>query len=141
MESNGMRDILSPWSVFNNTFPFTVSLPLSLPFPHPILCYLPFPVLYLTAMPSILTLAFVIVISIAMTAPATAQRTVTSQVPIIFILVMYLIPIPWSRGQEVTWLVLPAGWYHNLCPEIAATVPSEMLAGALHYSCPVCLRV
>jgi hypothetical protein len=57
------------------------------------------------------------------------------------ILIDYLIPIQWSHGQEVTWLVLPAAWRLNLCFEIIATVPRETLAGVLNLSQAGCLRI
>ena len=38
-----MRDIISPWGLFNNTFPFTVSLPLPLPVPSCLPLRHPFP--------------------------------------------------------------------------------------------------
>jgi len=108
---------------FNNTLPYTVSLPLPLPDPLPILCSLPFPGPSLTALRVLLTLAVVIVIVIARTAPSTAQRSRIRPGLIIIILVDYLIPIQWSNGHEVAWLVLPAAWWLNLCPEIIATIP------------------
>jgi hypothetical protein len=137
-----MRDIISSWGVLNNTFPFTVSLPLPLPFPLPVLsrrlfpltidCSLPFPGHLLTALRVLLTLAVVIVIAIARTAPSTTRRTGICQVVIIIILVDDLIPIQLSNGQEVAWFVLPTAWWLNLCPEIIATVPRETLTGAFN---------
>jgi hypothetical protein len=47
------------------------------------------------------------------------------------ILVDCLIPNQWSNGQEVTWLVLPAPWWLNSCPEIITTVRGETLGGVL----------
>jgi hypothetical protein len=83
--------------VFNNTFPFTVSLPLPLPFPLPvlsrlpfplpILCSLPFPGPFLTALRVLVTLTVVIVIAIPRMAPSTAQRTGIHPVVIIIILI------------------------------------------------------
>jgi len=144
LQRNGTRDIISPWGLFNNTFPFIVSLPLPLPFPLPILsclpfplpilCSLPFPGPFHTALRVLLTLAIVIVIVIAWTAPSTTRRSRICPVLIIIILVDYLIPIQWSNGQEDAWLVLPAAWWLNLCPEIIATVAREMLAGAFNLS-------
>jgi hypothetical protein len=121
--------------VFNNTFLFTVSLPL------PIVCSLPFPRPFLTALRVILTLAIFIVIAIARTVLSTARHSRIRQVVIIIILVNYLIPILWSNGQEVTWLLLPAAWRLNLCPEIITTGPSETLARAFHPSRACCLRI
>jgi hypothetical protein len=126
---------------FNNTFPFTVSLPLPLPFPLPIICSLPFPGPFLNAMRVLLTLAIVIVIFIARTALSTARHLRISPVLIIISLVDYLIPIQWSKGQEVTWLVLPAAWRLNLCPEIIATVPRETLTSAFNLSQAGCLQI
>jgi len=108
-----------------------VSLPLPLPFPGPVL----------TALRVLLTLAIVIVIAIARTAPSTAQPSGIGPVLIIIIFVDYLIPIQWSNGQEVAWLVLPAAWWLNLCPEIIATLPRETLAGAFNLSRAGCLRI
>jgi hypothetical protein len=92
---------MSTWGLFNNTFPFTVSLPLPLPFlgclplrlPLPILWTIPNPGRFLTALHVLLTLAAVIVIAIARTAPSTARRSGIGPVVIIIILVDYLIPI------------------------------------------------
>jgi len=136
-----MRDIISPCGLCNNTFPFTVSLPLALPFPLPVLCSLPFPGPFLTALRVLLTLAIVIVIAIDRTAPSTARPSGIRPVLIIIILVDYVIPIPWSNGQEVAWLVLPTAWWLNLCPEIIATVPRETLGGAFNLSRAGCLRI
>jgi hypothetical protein len=98
-----MRDIISSWGLFYNTFPVTVSLPLPflgclpvafpLPFPFPILCTLPLPSSFLTALRVVLTLAVVIAIAIARTAPFPAQPSGIRQVLIIIILADYLIPI------------------------------------------------
>jgi hypothetical protein len=136
--------------VLNNTFPFTMSLPLPLPFPLPVLSRLPFPLLilyslpfpgpYLTALRVLLTLAVVIVIAIARTAPSTARCTGIRPVVIIIILVNYLISIQWSNVQEVAWFVLLTASRFNLCPEIIATVPREMLTGAFNLPRAGCLR-
>ena len=136
-----MRDIISPWGLFNNTFPFTVSLPLPLLFPLPVLCSLLFPGLFLTALRVLLTLAIVIVIAIARTAPSTARCSGIRLVLIIMIFVNYLIPIQWSNSQEVAWLVPLAASWLNLCAEIIATVPREMLAGVFYLSRAGCLRI
>ena len=93
LQSNGTRDIISPWCLFNNTFPFTVSLTLPLPFPLPVLCSLSFSRPFLTTLRDLLTLAIVIVIAIARTAPSTARRSGIRPVLIIIILIDYLIPI------------------------------------------------
>jgi hypothetical protein len=142
LQSNGTIDIISPWGSFNNSLPVTVSLPftvylpftisllLPLPFPLPVLCSHPCPGPFLTALGALLTLAVVIVIAIATTAPSTAGLSGSHPVVIITILVDYLIPIQWSKGQEVSWCVLPAAWRLNLCLEIIATVPRETLTGA-----------
>jgi hypothetical protein len=120
------------------TFPFTVSLPLPilcclfLSFPLLILFTLPFPSSFHTALHVLLTLVVVIVIAIAGTALSTARPSRIRQVLIIIILIDYLIPTQWSNGQEVAWLVLPAPRWLNLCHEIIATVPTEMLAGAFN---------
>jgi hypothetical protein len=129
--------------VFNNTFPFTVSLPLSLPFPLPlpVLGSLPFPGPFLTSLRVLLTLAIVIVIAISRMAPSTARRTVIRPVLIVIILIDYLIPIQWPNGQEVSWLVLPAAWWLNLCPGIIATVLRESLAGAYNLPQAGCLQI
>jgi hypothetical protein len=137
-----MRDIISCWGVLNNIFPFTVSIPLPLIFPLPVLshllfplpmlCSLPIPCPFLTALLVLLTLAVVIVISIARTAPSTARRTGICLVVIIIIHVDYLIPIQWSNGQKVTWFVLPTAWQLNLCPEIIATLRRDTLTGAFN---------
>jgi len=97
------------------------------------LCSLPFPSPFLTALRVLLTLAIVIVIVIARTAPSTARRSGIRPVLIIIILIDYLIPIQWSNGQEVTWFVLLAAWRLNLCPWIIATVPRETLTVRLTF--------
>jgi len=76
-----------------------------------------------------------------MTAPSTARRSGIPPVIIVIILVDYLIPIQWSNSQDVAWLVLPAAWRLNLCPEIIATVPREMLTGACNLSRVGCLQI
>jgi hypothetical protein len=145
LQSNGTRDIISSWSLFYNTIPFTVSLRLPflrclpLPLPFPILCTLPFPGSFLTALRVLLTLAVVIVIAIARMATYTARPSRICPVLIIIILVDYLIPIQSSNGQEVTWLVLPAAWWLNLSPEMIAPVPRETLTGALNLLRAGCL--
>jgi len=63
------------------------------------------------------------------------------QVLIIITLVDYLSPVRWSTGQEVAWLALPAAWWRNLCTEIIATIPREMLAGALNFPQGGCLQI
>jgi hypothetical protein len=137
--------------VLNDTFPFSVSLPLPLPFllpvlsclpfPPPILCSLPFPGPLLTALRVLLTLAVVIVIAIAWTAPFTARRTGIRPVDIVIIFVDYLIPIQWSNFQELAWFVLPTASWLNLCPEIIATVPRETLTGAFNLPRDGCMQI
>jgi hypothetical protein len=106
--------------LLNNTVPFTVSLPLlflcclPLPFPLPILSTLPSQGSFLTALLVLLTLAVVIVIAMARTAPATARVSGIHPDLIIIIIVDYIIPIQRSKGYEVAWLVLPAAWWLNL---------------------------
>jgi hypothetical protein len=53
----------------------------------------------------------------------------------------HLIPIQWSNGQEVAWLVLLAAWWLNLGTENIATVQREMLTGALYLARAVCIRI
>jgi hypothetical protein len=67
-----------------------------------------------------------------MTAHSTALHSGIRPVVIIIILVDYLVPFQWSNGQEVAWLVRPAAWWLNLCPEIIPTITREMLAGAFN---------
>jgi len=136
-----MRDIISPWGSFNNTFLVTVSLPLPLPFPVHVLCSLPFPGPFHTSLRVLLTLAIVIVIAIGRTALSTAPRSGICPFLIIIIVVDYLIPIQWSNGQEVAWIVLLAAWWLNLCPEIIATVPRESLAGAFNLPRAGCMPI
>jgi len=88
-----------------------------------------------------LTLAVVIAIAITRTAPSTAQHSGIRPVLIIIILVNYLIPIPWSNGQEVAWPVLPVPWWLNLSPEIIATIPRKMLTGAFNLPQDGCLQI
>ena len=97
--------------MFNIAFPFTISVPLSLGFHFDSICSHPFPGPILTARGVLLTLAIGIVI---------------------IILVNYLIPIQWSNGQEVAWLVLSAAWLLNLCPQIIAPVLRKTLTGAFN---------
>jgi hypothetical protein len=103
----------------------------------PILCTLPF----LTARRVLLTLAVVIVIAIARTAFSTARRFRIRPVVIIIILIDYLIPMQWSDILDIAWLVLPAAWWLNLCPEIIATLPRETLAGAFNLPQGGCLQI
>jgi len=153
LHSNGTRDIISPWGSFNNTSPFTISLPLPLPlpfplpvlsclpFPIPILCSLPLPGPSLTALRVLLTLAVVIVIVITRMALSSARHSGICHVLIIIILVDCLIPIQWSNSQEVVWLVLPAARCLDHCPEIIATIPWETLGGEFNLSRAGCLQI
>jgi hypothetical protein len=93
----------------------------------------------LTALQVLLTLAIVIVIAIARTASSTARLSVIFPVLIIIILVDFVIPIHWFTGQEVAWLVLLADSWLNLCREIIATIPREMLASAFILARAGCL--
>ena len=137
--------------MFKDTLPITVSVPIPLPIPLPVLSHLhcPLPILgslpipgpFLTALRVLLTLAVVIVIANARTAPPTAWRTGFRPVVIIIILIDYLIPIQLSNRQEVTWCVLPTAWRLNLCPEIIATVLRETLTGACNLPRAGCLRI
>jgi hypothetical protein len=102
---------------------------------------LPFPGPVLTALRVLLTLAVVIVIAIARTAPSTARCTGICPVVIIIILVNYLISIQWSNVQEIAWFVLLTAWRFKLCPEIIATVPREMLTGAFNLPQAGCLQI
>jgi hypothetical protein len=88
----------------------------------------------------LLTLAVVIVIAIASTAPSIARRTGICPVLIILILVDNLIPIQGSNSQELTWFVLPTAWGFNLYPETIATVAKNMLTGAFDLGWAGCLR-
>jgi hypothetical protein len=74
-------------------------------------------------------------------APSTAQRSRILPVVTIIILVDYLIPIQWFNGQEVAWLVLPAAWWPNLCPDCITSVLREMLAGAFNLPRAGCLQI
>jgi hypothetical protein len=141
LQINGTRDIISPWGWFNNTFPFTIFLPLPLPFPRAVLCSLPISGPFLTALRAILTLAVVIVMAIAGTAPSTKRRSGIRPVVIIITLVDCLIPILLFNGQEVTWFVLPAAWRLDLCPEIISTIRRETVAGAHTHSRAGCLWI
>jgi len=155
------RVISSPrWGLFNNTFPFTVSLPLPLPFlrcfpiplpcPLPILSHLPFPLAILCTVPFpgpfltflcvLLTLAVGIVIAIGWTAPLTIQCAVMRPVLIIIVLVDYLILALWSNGCEVARLVLPAAWQLKLGPKIIATIPREALTSLFNLPRTSCQR-
>jgi len=137
----------------NYTFPFIVSLPLSflrwfphplpfpLPFPLHIVCSLLFPCPFLIALRVLPTLAVLIVIAIAGTAPFTAWHSGMCPVLIIIMLVDYLIPIVRSNGQEVAWLVVLAAWWLKLSHESIATVPGEMLTGAWILPWAGCLQI
>jgi len=58
----------------------------------------------------------------------------------IIIFFNHVIPIGWSNGQKVAWLVLPAALWLNLCPEIITTVWTETHAGAFNLSQAGCLQ-
>jgi len=151
LQSNGTRDVISPLGVFNNTFPFTISFSLPLPFPHPILsrlsiplpilCSLPIPGPFLTTLRVLLT--FTIVIVIAITRLILSPTGCTGIGPVLFIIILidYLIQIQWSNGQQVAWLVLLAAWRLNYCPEIIATRPRGALTTALHHLRAGCLQI
>ena len=117
--------------------PFLCCLPL--PFSHPILWTLSFPGSCLTALRVLFTLAVFSVIAITRTAHSAAQLSRICPVLIIIILIDCLIPILWSNSQEVARLVLPAAWSLNICPEINATVPTQMLAGVYDLRRASCL--
>jgi hypothetical protein len=135
-----MREITSPWHLFNNTFPFTISLPIPLPIPLdvlsrfpctlPILFSLPIPGHFLTNLSVLHTLAVVIVIGIARTAPSTTRRSGSRPVLNIIIFVNYLMPILWSNGQDVVWFVLPTAGWLNVFPGIITSVPRETVTSA-----------
>jgi uncharacterized membrane protein len=76
--------------------------------------------------------AVIIVIAIAMKTPSPARCSGIRPVVIIIILIDYLIPIQWSNSQSVAWFVLLAAGRLNLCREIIATIPTEMLTCALN---------
>jgi hypothetical protein len=141
LQSNGTRDIISPWGLFNNNFPFTILFPLPHPFPLPVVCTLPFPGPFLTTLHILLSLTIVIVIDIATTAPCTARHAGIRPVLVNIILFEYLIPIQPSNGQEVAWLVLLAVWWLNLGLGIITTVPREMLASVFDLSEAGCLQI
>jgi hypothetical protein len=123
--------------VFINTFPFTVSLPHPNPFPLPVLCSVPL----LTPPHVLLTLTIVSVVAIAWTVPSSSGRSVICPVSIIIILIEYLIPIQSSNGQEISWLVLPATWRLNYCPDIIATISRKMIPWVANSSRAGCLPV
>jgi hypothetical protein len=105
------------------------------------LCSLPFPSLYLTDLSVPFSLAVVIVIAIARTAPSTTRRTGIHPVVIIIIILLDdVIPIQGSNGQEVAWFVLPTVSRLILCAGIIATVPRETLTGAFTLPPDGCLR-
>jgi len=89
----------------------------------------------------VLTFSVVIVSAIARMDPFTTWQSGIRPVLIIIILIDHLIPIQWSNGQEVAWLVLPAGWQLDLCPGIIVTVHRNTLAGALNLPRAGCLWI
>ena len=151
----------SPWGLLNITFFFPVLIPIPLPIPLPFLHCLPLPLpvvsrlpfplailgsvpvpgCFLTALHVLLTLAVIIVIAIASTAPSTARCSTICPVLINIICVDYLIPIQLSHGGEVSWFVLRAASRLNCCPEIIATVPRETIAGGFNCQQAGCLRI
>ena len=155
-----MRDIIFPWSLFENTFPFTIAfphpipflncLPLPLPFPLPVLSHLPFPLaiicslslpgVILTALHVFLTLTVVVVIPIPRVAPPTTRRSGICPV-LIIIVISYLILIQRSDSWEIALLLLLAALQLDLCAEIIATIPRETLAGAFNLPRAGCLRI
>jgi len=136
LQSISTRNSIPPWGSFNNTFPCTVSLPLSLPFlccfplilpfplpfPVAILCSLCFSSAFVTTLRAILSLAVIIDSAIGRMLPSTALGSGISPVFIIIILIDYLIPIQPSNSQDIACLELPAAWWLNLYPRIIATV-------------------
>jgi len=118
-------------SLYHSPSP-TPSLPLMPSLPLRILCSLLLPGPCLSNRCVLLTLAIVIIIAITPLAPYTARRSSIHLVPIIIILVEYTITIQRSNGLELGWIVLPAALWLTLCPEIIATVLSEMLAGVFN---------
>jgi len=132
---------------FRSPFPFPFPFPCRIPvisylsFPPHTVCSLPFPGRFLMALRFLLTIAVIIVNAIARMAPSTAQHSGICLVLIIIILVDYLIPIRWSYGQEVSWLVIPAAWRRHLCPGIITTLPRETFTGAFNLPRAGCLWI
>jgi len=85
-----------------------------LPFPLPTLCSLLFPGRFLTALRNLLTLTVIVVIAIAGMAPSSARCSGILPILIIIIIVDHLIPIQWTIGQQVAWLVVLAACWLNL---------------------------
>jgi hypothetical protein len=83
----------------------------------------------------------VIVSTIARTAASNAWHSGICPVLIIIIHLDYLIAIQCSHSQEVTWLVLPAAWWLNLCSAINATLPRETLASEFNHPQAGYLRI
>jgi hypothetical protein len=79
------------------------------------------------------------VIALARTASSTTWRGAIRPILITIILVDDLIPIQWSEGQKVAWLVLLAAWWLDLWPEIIPTIPTETRTGAIHLLHAGCL--
>jgi hypothetical protein len=138
LQSNGTRDAIFRWGSFNSTFPFTVFLPftvsllLALAFSLSLHSSLPFPGPFVTTLRVIPTLAVVIIIAIATTAPSTTRRSRIHPVVFIIILVDYIIPIQLSNSKQVAWFVLTTAWQLNIYPEIIATIPRETLTGGFN---------
>jgi len=105
LQSSGPSDITSPWGLFKNTFPLTISLPI--PFPLPILCTLLLSGAFVTTLGVLCSLAIGIAIAIAMTSHPTTQCIGVCAVLLFIIVVYYHIPIPWSNGEEVICHALP----------------------------------
>jgi len=108
-------------------FPFLFSVTISVPFSSfvPFLFTVPFSLPCMSSWPLILFLQ----LPWRRIAPSTAQCSGIRPVLIMIIFFNYLIPIPWSNVQEVAWLVLPAVWQLNFCPEIIVTVQRQMNTG------------
>jgi hypothetical protein len=71
-----------------------------------------------------------IVIAISRMAPSTARPSGICPHFVIILLLNYHSSIQWSHSEVVPWLVLPAAWWLNLCPEIVATVRRTTLASS-----------
>jgi len=138
LQSNRMRDIISPWGLFNNTCSFTISIlhPIHVCIPLPIPCSRLIPGHSLTTTCVLLTLNVVIIIPIARTAPSTTWLSGFRPNLTKIMLINYFIRIQHAHSLEVAGLVQPAAWWLDLRPQIIATIPWDTLSGAcnLHHT-------
>jgi hypothetical protein len=74
-------------------------------------------------------------------APSPTRRSRIRSVLISIIPVEFIITIQWWNGRQFAWLAPPAAVRLNLCTEILATIPTEMLTGVINIALSGFMRI